>query len=117
MRWVSLLAMSLVPGTIPTMAQDTAATLHADAPGATVDRHIFSQFAEHLGYGIYGGIWVGPKSKIPNIKGYRKDVVEALRALHVPLVRWPGGCFADEYHWRDGIGPIAPRASTPIGAA
>jgi alpha-N-arabinofuranosidase len=104
MRWVSLLAMSLVPGTIPTMAQDTAATLHADAPGATVDRHIFSQFAEHLGYGIYGGIWVGPKSKIPNIKGYRKDVVEALRALHVPLVRWPGGCFADEYHWRDGVG-------------
>jgi alpha-L-arabinofuranosidase len=91
----------------PVLAQD-GATLHADRPGPVVDRHIFSQFAEHLGYGIYGGIWVGPKSSIPNIHGYRRDVVEALRALHVPLVRWPGGCFADEYHWRDGIGPHRP---------
>jgi len=82
----------------------TPAVLHADQPGPTIDRRIFGQFAEHLGYGIYGGIWVGPESKIPNIKGYRGDVVEALRALHVPLVRWPGGCFADEYHWRDGVG-------------
>ncbi|WP_241127138.1 alpha-N-arabinofuranosidase [Novosphingobium terrae] len=113
-RWMARCAMALLLGgsALASSAQaqtDTAATLHADAPGATVDRHIFSQFAEHLGYGIYGGIWVGPNSKIPNIKGYRKDVVEALRALHVPLVRWPGGCFADEYHWRDGIGPRANR--------
>jgi len=82
----------------PLLHAQTPAALHGEAPGATIDPRIFSQFAEHLGYGIYGGIWVGPESKIPNIKGYRRDVVEALRALHVPLVRWPGGCFADEYH-------------------
>ena len=80
-------------------------TLHADQPGALVSRYIFGQFAEHLGYGIYGGIWVGEDSKIPNIHGYRSDVVAALRELGVPVVRWPGGCFADEYHWREGIGP------------
>nr|WP_233150618.1 alpha-L-arabinofuranosidase C-terminal domain-containing protein [Sphingomonas sp. BT553] len=80
------------------------ATLKADAPGPVIDRRIFSQFAEHLGYGIYGGLWVGPGSKIPNTRGYRNDVVAALRALKVPVVRWPGGCFADEYHWREGIG-------------
>ena len=80
-------------------------TVKAGAPGATIDRRIFSQFAEHLGYGIYGGIWVGPGSKIPNTRGYRNDVVAALRALKVPVVRWPGGCFADEYHWREGVGP------------
>ena len=85
----------------------------ADEPGATIDRHIFGQFAEHLGYGIYGGVWVGPDSQIPNVRGIRSDVVGALRALKVPNVRWPGGCFADEYHWRDGIGgPEARRATT-----
>lgn len=66
---------------------------------------MYGQFAEHLGTGIYEGMWVGPESKIPNTKGWRNDVVGALKELHVPLVRWPGGCFADEYHWRDGIGP------------
>ncbi|WP_027072284.1 alpha-L-arabinofuranosidase C-terminal domain-containing protein [Luteimonas sp. J29] len=81
------------------------ATLRADQPGETVSRYIFGQFAEHLGYGIYGGIWVGEDSKIPNTRGYRNDVVEALKKLKVPVVRWPGGCFADEYYWRDGIGP------------
>jgi len=89
-------------------AQDKAtatATLRADQPGDTVSRYIFGQFAEHLGYGIYGGIWVGEDSKIPNTRGYRNDVVAALRHLQVPVVRWPGGCFADEYYWRDGVGP------------
>jgi alpha-N-arabinofuranosidase len=70
-----------------------------------IDRHIYGQFAEHLGTGIYGGIWVGEKSSIPNIHGYRTDVVEALKKIHVPVIRWPGGCFADLYNWRDGIGP------------
>ncbi|MBO9715561.1 MAG: alpha-N-arabinofuranosidase, partial [Pseudoxanthomonas sp.] len=76
-------------------AQDrtqASATLRADQPGATVSRNIFGQFAEHLGYGIYGGIWVGEDSKIPNTHGYRNDVVAALKALQVPVVRWPGGC-------------------------
>ncbi|MEZ0496353.1 alpha-N-arabinofuranosidase [Sphingomonas sp. IW22] len=81
------------------------AVLRVDQPGAKIDRRIFSQFAEHLGAGIYGGIWVGAGSKIPNTRGYRNDVVAALKDLKVPVVRWPGGCFADEYHWREGIGP------------
>jgi alpha-N-arabinofuranosidase len=79
------------------------------APGPVIHRNIYGQFAEHLGTGIYEGIWVGPASKIPNVRGWRKDVVGALKNLQVPLVRWPGGCFADEYHWRDGIGPRSKR--------
>ena len=66
---------------------------------------IYGQFSEHLGTCIYGGLWVGEDSEIPNEDGYRTDVLEALKALKVPVLRWPGGCFADEYHWRDGIGP------------
>jgi alpha-N-arabinofuranosidase len=76
-------------------------------PGPKIDRNIFGQFAEHLGYGVYEGIWVGSGSKIPNTRGIRNDVVAALKALKVPNVRWPGGCFADEYHWRKGIGSRA----------
>ncbi len=83
--------------------------VHTDQPGAVISRTIYGQFAEHLGRGIYEGIWVGEDSPIPNTRGYRSDVVAALRALHVPVVRWPGGCFADEYHWREGIGPRAGR--------
>ena len=73
--------------------------------GPTISRNLFGQFAEHLGHGIYGGLWVGPDSPIPNTRGIRNDVVAALKALRVPDVRWPGGCFADEYHWRNGVGP------------
>ena len=80
-------------------------TVHTDQPGATIDRHLYGQFAEHLGRGIYEGIWVGEGSPIPNTNGYRNDVLAALRRIHVPVIRWPGGCFADEYHWREGIGP------------
>jgi alpha-N-arabinofuranosidase len=80
--------------------------------GAKIDRNTFGQFAEHLGHGIYDGFWVGPDSRIPNIRGIRNDVVAALRALKVPNVRWPGGCFADEYHWRNGIGPLNQRVVT-----
>ena len=91
-------------------AQLTAtAEIHADKPGARYNRQIFGQFAEHLGHGVYEGIWVGRNSRIPNKDGYRTDVVEALRNLKVPVVRWPGGCFADEYHWREGVGPQAKR--------
>ena len=86
--------------------------VQADQTGPVINRDIFGQFAEHLGQGIYGGIWVGPESKIPNIRGIRSDVVEALRAIKVPVVRWPGGCFADKYHWRDGIGPAEKRPAT-----
>jgi len=80
--------------------------------GAKIDRNIFGQFAEHLGHGVYEGIWVGPDSRIPNTRGIRNDVVAALRAIKVPNVRWPGGCFADEYHWRKGVGPADKRVVT-----
>lgn len=79
--------------------------IQADQPGHTINPNIYGQFAEHLGHCIYEGIWVGEDSAIPNTRGIRNDVVEALRKLDVPVLRWPGGCFADEYHWKDGIGP------------
>lgn len=69
-----------------------------------ISKNIYGQFAEHLGSCIYGGIWVGKGSAIPNVEGYRADVLDALKRLKVPVMRWPGGCFADEYHWMDGIG-------------
>ncbi len=84
-------------------------TIRADQSGPQVNRQLFGQFAEHLGAGIYGGIWVGEDSKIPNTRGYRNDVLQALRDLKVPVIRWPGGCFADEYNWREGVGPRAKR--------
>ena len=87
-------------------------TIHADRPGAKIDRDLHGQFAEHLGSGVYEGVWVGVGSPIPNTRGFRNDVLSALRALHVPVVRWPGGCFADIYHWRDGVGPPARRPIT-----
>jgi alpha-L-arabinofuranosidase len=84
---------------------DARVTVEADKPGARIDPNIYGQFVEHLGRGVYEGIWVGENSPIPNVRGIRSDVVSALRRIHVPLVRWPGGCFAELYHWRDGIGP------------
>lgn len=75
----------------------------------TISKEIYGQFAEHLGRCIYGGIWVGKGSSIPNIDGYRTDVFQALKNLKVPVMRWPGGCFADDYHWTEGIGDPAKR--------
>jgi len=79
--------------------------INADIKKGKINKNIYSHFSEHLGRCIYEGIWVGEDSDIPNIKGYRTDVVEALKKLKIPVLRWPGGCFADEYHWEDGIGP------------
>ncbi|HLT62660.1 MAG TPA: alpha-L-arabinofuranosidase C-terminal domain-containing protein [Microlunatus sp.] len=87
------------------------AVINLDLPGPTVSRHLYGHFAEHLGSCIYGGIWVGEESPIRNLRGIRSDVVEALRGIATPNLRWPGGCFADEYHWRDGIGPRESRPS------
>lgn len=70
-----------------------------------INKEIYGHFAEHLGRCVYGGIYVGEDSPIPNVRGIRKDVVEALKAIKIPVVRWPGGCFADTYHWMDGVGP------------
>jgi alpha-N-arabinofuranosidase len=83
--------------------------VESETAGPRIDPDIYGQFAEQLGAGIYGGIWVGPESPIPNTRGWRNDVVQALRQLGVPVVRWPGGCFADDYDWRDGIGDPAKR--------
>ena len=74
-----------------------------------INKDIYGHFAEHLGRCIYEGIYVGENSKIPNVNGMRIDVVNALKDMGIPVLRWPGGCFADEYHWKDGIGDKANR--------
>lgn len=79
--------------------------IDADRSPFRVCRHVYGHFAEHLGRCVYDGLWVGEGSEIPNVAGHRKDVLEALQALRIPNLRWPGGCFADTYHWRDGVGP------------
>ncbi len=91
---------------LPLSAQNKSTiTIFPEKGNQTISKEIYGQFAEHLGSCIYGGLWVGENSSIPNTNGYRNDVVKALKDLKVPVLRWPGGCFADEYHWMDGIGP------------
>lgn len=80
-------------------------TVNADLGKHRINRNIYGHFSEHLGRCIYGGIWVGEDSSIPNTDGIRNSVIEALRNIKIPVLRWPGGCFADEYHWKDGVGP------------
>src|ERR1044072_2018009 len=75
----------------------------------TIDPHIYGHFTEHLGGVVYDGIWVGENSKVPNTNGIRTALVDALKRIKAPVIRWPGGCFADSYDWRDGIGPRARR--------
>ena len=70
-----------------------------------INAEIYGHFSEHLGRCIYEGLYVGENSDVPNVNGMRKDVVDALKEMKIPVLRWPGGCFADEYHWKDGIGP------------
>jgi len=112
-RFLVTLAL-IVPALIAPAKSQVKIRLAVDASktGVKIDRNIFGQFAEHLGHGVYEGIWVGPDSNIPNTRGIRSDVVVALTAIKVPNVRWPGGCFADEYHWRNGIGPANKRVVT-----
>lgn len=85
--------------------------INADLGTQKISRHIYGHFAEHLGRCIYEGLWVGEDSEIPNTRGFRNDVVAALKQLKMPNLRWPGGCFADTYHWMDGIGPKEDRPS------
>jgi alpha-N-arabinofuranosidase len=91
------------------VAEERRLSINPEATIATIRPELHGNFAEHLGSCVYGGLWVGKNSKIPNINGYRKQAVEYLRALGVPVLRWPGGCFADNYHWRQGIGPAEKR--------
>jgi alpha-N-arabinofuranosidase len=106
-----LLAIALAAASLAAAEPEAALTVRASEPGPVINPNIYGQFSEHLGHCIYGGLWVGPDSPIPNTHGYNTAVMNALRDLHVPILRWPGGCFADEYHWRDGIGPREKRPS------
>ncbi len=102
----------LLLGILSTTFAQNRLTLNADLGRDTISRHIYGHFAEHLGRCIYGGFYVGEgNAKIPNKDGVRTDIIEALKKLKVPNLRWPGGCFADTYHWKDGIGPKAQRPS------
>lgn len=86
-------------------------TIHTDQAKTKINKEIYGHFAEHLGRCIYGGIYVGEESSIPNTRGFREDVIGALLDMKIPLLRWPGGCFADTYHWKNGIGPRHQRPS------
>ena len=88
----------------------TRLVIHADQGKETINRNIYGHFSEHLGRCIYEGIWVGEDSPIPNTRGIRNDVVAALKQIKVPVLRWPGGCFADEYHWKRRHRPARSRA-------
>jgi alpha-N-arabinofuranosidase len=79
--------------------------IQSDGGKTTINRHIYGHFAEHLGHCIYGGFYVGDTSRVPNTQGVRNDIIDALKKLKIPNLRWPGGCFADTYHWKDGVGP------------
>ncbi len=93
-------------------AADVEIEIAPDKPGMVINPHLYGHFIEHLGGVIYDGIWVGRNSKIPNVDGMRKQFVDDLKRIGAPNLRWPGGCFADGYHWRDGIGPAAKRPRT-----
>jgi alpha-L-arabinofuranosidase len=117
---LAVIPFLLTSATQPARADDAGAAvpttntlvIHADQGMDTISRNIYGQFSEHLGGCIYGGVWVGTHSKIPNTRGIRNDVVAALKKIQIPVIRWPGGCFADQYHWMDGIGPGKQRPNT-----
>ncbi|MDE6402578.1 MAG: alpha-N-arabinofuranosidase, partial [Muribaculaceae bacterium] len=107
-KFLSLASTLLLTAGLSSAAKSYTASVVLENNQFTTDTimpEIYGQFAEHLGTCIYGGLWVGPDSPIANTDGYRNDVLNALRELKVPVMRWPGGCFADEYHWMDGVGP------------
>src|SRR5947208_3040210 len=93
-------------------AADSEVELALGEPGAVISPHIYGHFIEHLGGVIYDGVWVGRNSRIPNVDGIRKQFVDDMKRIGAPNLRWPGGCFADGYHWRDGIGKAAGRPRT-----
>jgi alpha-N-arabinofuranosidase len=122
-RWTLCLAV-LLPSTAAILisyyakaqspeSNQASLVIYSDQPQGIINRNIYGQFAEHLGRLIYEGLWVGEDSPIPNTRGLRNDVIGALKELQIPVLRWPGGCFADEYHWRDGIGPRVQRPRRP----
>jgi alpha-L-arabinofuranosidase len=105
-----LLSSLFIAATISVLAQ-TQLVVNVKTSGSVINKNIYGHFAEHLGNCIYGGFYVGDTSKIPNTNGVRNDIITALKKLKIPNLRWPGGCFADTYHWKDGIGPKDKRPS------
>jgi len=97
-------AASMLPSVVSAQ-QKSSITLNRQEKAPVINKHIYGHFAEHLGRCIYDGFYVGADSKIPNTNGVRNDIIAALKDLGIPNLRWPGGCFADTYHWKDGIGP------------
>ncbi len=109
MKQLSVLFLFFVLVTQAFSQQTAQAVINGKDAKTQISRHIYGQFSEHLGRSIYDGFWVPEGSAIPNKGRIRTDIVEALKKIHIPNLRWPGGCFADEYHWRDGIGPRTQR--------
>jgi alpha-N-arabinofuranosidase len=103
----AVLAFSGRPGWAK--SADAQVQIFIDDAGSTIAPEIYGHFTEHIGGVIYDGVWVGPKSKIPNQYGIRSELIKRMNQIHVPILRWPGGCFADSYDWKDGIGPQASR--------
>src|ERR1043165_4075998 len=93
-------------------AADAELVVSPGSAGAVISPHLYGHFIEHLGGVIYDGIWVGRDSRISNTDGMRKQFVDDMKRIGAPNLRWPGGCFADGYHWRDGIGPASGRPRT-----
>lgn len=107
-KWIlSVSAAFLITGAI----SQNRVILNTELAKETINKNIYGHFAEHLGHCIYGGFYVGENSTIPNTNGVRNDIIKALKELKIPNLRWPGGCFADTYHWKDGIGPKDKRPS------
>jgi alpha-N-arabinofuranosidase len=112
LRSVGAAALGSFASTRRILAADAEVTLAVDRLGPTIKPNLYGHFIEHLGGVIYDGIWVGRTSKIPNVGGLRKAFVDDMKRIGAPCLRWPGGCFADGYHWRDGIGASARRPHT-----
>src|ERR1700735_3022905 len=102
-------ALALPSQKLAAQSHDAQIEIVADEQLGSISRNIYGQFTEHIGGVIYDGVWVGEKSKIPNQYGIRSQLVERMKQIHVPVIRWPGGCFADSYDWKDGIGEAAKR--------
>jgi len=106
-----LTCIALIFQNVNSQNKVTEITIEKTENKTIINKHIYGHFAEHLGRCIYGGLFVGEDSNISNTKGVRNDIIKALKELKVPNLRWPGGCFADTYHWKDGIGPKKDRPS------
>jgi len=97
------------PRSVWAKSSDAQIEIYLNEPIGRISRNIYGHFTEHIGGVIYDGVWVGPNSKIPNQDGIRRSLIDRLKEINAPVIRWPGGCFADSYDWRDGVGPSANR--------